>query len=109
MRGEEEKKVTTQCPVCGFSHSRRAIACPKCGEPNDNAKDSESPEEIEEARKRDPVKVLADQLQQIGVLSEDLGQEIHQEARQIVDEATDDVDSAPYPGTEEFFKHVYAP
>ena len=42
-------------------------------------------------------------------MTEDLGQKIHQEARQIVDEATDDVDSAPYPGTEEFFKHVYAP
>ena len=65
-------------------------------------------EEIEEARKRDPVKILADQLRQIGALSEDLDQEIHQEARQIVDEATDEVDSAPYPGTEEFFKHVYA-
>ena len=65
-------------------------------------------EEIEEARKRDPVKILADQLRQIGALSEDLDQEIHQEARQIVDEATDEVDSAPFPGTEEFFKHVYA-
>ncbi|MCH8310104.1 MAG: thiamine pyrophosphate-dependent dehydrogenase E1 component subunit alpha [Chloroflexi bacterium] len=68
-----------------------------------------SREEIEEARKRDPVKILADQLRQIGALSDDLDDEIHQEARQIVNQATDEVESAPFPGTEDFYKHVYAP
>lgn len=67
-----------------------------------------SREEIEEARKRDPVKILSEQLRQIGELSEELDQEIHREARQTVDEATDEVDSAPYPGAEDFFEHVYA-
>ncbi|MDP6512291.1 MAG: thiamine pyrophosphate-dependent enzyme, partial [SAR202 cluster bacterium] len=68
-----------------------------------------APEEIEEARKRDPVKILAEQLQQIGALSDDLDKEIHLEARKAVDEATDQVDSAPYPGIEDFYEHVYAP
>jgi 2-oxoisovalerate dehydrogenase E1 component alpha subunit len=67
-----------------------------------------SRQEIEEARKRDPVKILADQLRQIGALSDELDQEIRQDARQTVDHATDQVDSAPYPGTEDFYKHVYA-
>ena len=68
-----------------------------------------SREEIEEARKRDPVKILAGQLRQIGVLSDDLDDEVHQEARQTVDQATDEVESAPFPGIEDFYKHVYAP
>jgi 2-oxoisovalerate dehydrogenase E1 component alpha subunit len=68
-----------------------------------------SREELEEARKRDPVKILAEQLRQIGALSDDLDDEIHKEARQVVDQATEQVDSAPYPGTDDFYKHVYAP
>jgi 2-oxoisovalerate dehydrogenase E1 component alpha subunit len=68
-----------------------------------------SREELEEARKRDPVKILADQLRQIDALSDDLDDEIHKEARQVVDEATEQVDSAPYPGTDDFYEHVYAP
>jgi 2-oxoisovalerate dehydrogenase E1 component alpha subunit len=68
-----------------------------------------SREELEESRKRDPVKILADQLRQIDALSDDLDDEIHKEARQVVDEATEQVDSAPYPGTDDFYKHVYAP
>ena len=66
-------------------------------------------QEIEEARKRDPVKILAEQLRQVGILTDDLDEEIRGEARQVVDRATDEVDSAPYPGTEDFYQHVYAP
>jgi 2-oxoisovalerate dehydrogenase E1 component alpha subunit len=65
-------------------------------------------EEIEEARKRDPLRLLKEQLTRLGVLTEELDQRIRDAARREVNEATDFVEAAPYPGTEDFHKHVYA-
>ena len=66
-----------------------------------------SAEEIEEARKRDPLTVLSTQLRQSGLLSDDLDSEFRSDAMRIVNEATDAVESAPYPGVEDFGEHVY--
>ena len=66
-----------------------------------------SAEEIEEARKRDPLTVLSTQLRQSGLLSDDVDNEFHAEAMRVVNEATDAVESAPYPGVEDFGEHVY--
>ena len=64
-------------------------------------------EEIEEARKRDPLVVLAGQLKATGVLTDDLDSEFRVEAMRIVNEATDAVESAPYPEVDDFGEHVY--
>ena len=66
-------------------------------------------EDIEEARKRDPVKILGDRLRALDVLSDELDAQVRADARRDVDEATEFVEAAPYPGTEGFHDHVYAP
>ncbi len=65
-------------------------------------------EEIEEARKRDPLVVLATQLREAGVLTDDLDSEFRTEALRVVNEATDAVESAPYPEADDFREHVYS-
>ena len=67
-----------------------------------------SPEEIEEARKRDPLKILREHLTALDVLSEKLDQEVRQDARREVDEATDFAEASAYPGTDGFHDHVYS-
>ena len=64
-------------------------------------------EEIEEARNRDPLLVLSGQLKAAGVLTDDLDGEFRAEAMRIVNEATDAVESAPYPEVDDFDEHVY--
>ncbi len=66
-------------------------------------------EELEEARKRDPLIVLSEQLQESGLLNDDLNSEFRSEALRVVNEATDAVESAPYPEVDGFREHVYAP
>ena len=65
-------------------------------------------EEIEEARKRDPLILLSGQLRETGLLTDDLDSEVRSEALRIVNEATDTVESAPYPDVADFGEHVYA-
>ena len=66
-------------------------------------------EEIEEARKRDPLVVLSSQLRETGLLTDELEGEFRAEALRVVNEATDAVESAPYPEVHGFNEHVYAP
>ena len=65
-------------------------------------------EEIEKARERDPLKILNGQLRTLGLLTTDDDEEIGRGATQEVNEATEFVESAPYPSTEGYFEHVYA-
>ena len=64
-------------------------------------------EELEEARKRDPLMILSSQLRQAGLLTDDVDDRFRTEARRIVNDATDAVESAPYPGLADFDRHVY--
>ena len=66
------------------------------------------PAEIEEARKRDPLKILRDELYELGALTEELDARFAAEARRVVNEATEFVEAAPYPATVDFYDHVYA-
>ena len=68
-----------------------------------------SSEEIEEARQRDPLVVLSGQLRETGLLTDELEANFRSEALRIVNEATDAVESAPYPEADDFSEHVYAP
>lgn len=66
-------------------------------------------EEIKHARKRDPLMILSNQLRQTGALTEKVQEEIRRKAVKTVNEATEIVDSANYPGIDNFYDHVYAP
>ncbi len=68
-----------------------------------------SSEEIEEARQRDPLVVLSGQLRETGLLTDELEANFRSEAMRTVNEATDAVESAPYPEADDFSEHVYAP
>ena len=67
-----------------------------------------SKEELERARRRDPLELLRERLMGMGVLDDERDREIVAAARVTVDEATDYAEEAPYPGTDDFFEHVYA-
>ena len=67
-----------------------------------------SREELEEAKKRDPLKILKGQLVEQGILSQETDKRFHDDAMREINEATDFVDSAPYPDTDDFYEHVYA-
>ena len=67
-----------------------------------------SAEEIQEARKRDPQTLLSRQLRESGLLTNDIDNAFRAEAMRTVNEATDAVESAPYPAVDDFGDHVYA-
>ena len=64
-------------------------------------------EELEDARKRDPLMILAAQLRESGTLTDETEDAYRSEARRIVNEATDVVESAPYPSAQGFDQGVY--
>ena len=66
-----------------------------------------SKEEIEEAKKRDPLKALRQSLMSSGVLSDAADKQFRDEARRTVNEATDIAEAAPYADPSDFMEHVY--
>ena len=66
-----------------------------------------SQEELAEARKRDPLEVLGGQLRGAGLLTDEVDEGFKSDARRAVNEATDAVESAPYPEIEGFDRDVY--
>ena len=67
------------------------------------------PEEMEEAKQRDPILLMRSYLMQISLLSEDQDETIKREVRTEVNRATDAAESAPYPDPSTVYDHVYAP
>ena len=65
-------------------------------------------EEIEEARLRDPLKLLGERLTALGILDGASDERIYAEARAEVNQVTDSVEAAEYPETNDFYEHVYA-
>lgn len=64
--------------------------------------------EIDEARKRDPLRILREQLFELGALTDELDAQFAADARRIVNEATEYVEAASYPAADDFHEHVYA-
>ena len=62
--------------------------------------------EIEEARKRDPLKKLQELLTSAGLLSAEQDAELRQAAKVEVDAATDAAEAAPFPDAHDVFEHV---
>ena len=63
-------------------------------------------EEIEEARKRDPLEKLHALLSGTGMLSEERDAAMKKRARDEVNLATETAEAAPFPGDEDVFRHV---
>ena len=66
-----------------------------------------SEEELSQARLHDPLALLHDRLMAAGVLSAQQDEEMRSDAMRQVNEATDYVETAPYPSTHTFGDHVY--
>ena len=65
-------------------------------------------EEIEEARKRDPLEKLRGLLTAAGALTQERDAEMRRAARAEVDAATDAAEAAPFPDAADFLRHVTA-
>jgi 2-oxoisovalerate dehydrogenase E1 component alpha subunit len=64
--------------------------------------------EVEEARSKDAIRTFADYLRKAGVLTEEKEKQIGDRIDQLVDEATDYAENAPYAEAESAMKYVYA-
>jgi len=64
-------------------------------------------EEVEEAKRKDPVVRFAAYLKEVGVMDEAKEKEIAERVQAEVDEATDYAENAPYPTPESTLTHVY--
>ncbi|MBO8163109.1 MAG: thiamine pyrophosphate-dependent dehydrogenase E1 component subunit alpha [Brevibacillus sp.] len=64
-------------------------------------------EEVEDARKKDPIPRFAAYLKEAGVMDEQMEQEMAQRVQAEVDEATEYAENAPYPMPESALDHVY--
>lgn len=63
--------------------------------------------ELEEAKKKDTILVFKKYLEEAGVLTEELEKEITKEIDDIVNDATEYAENAPYPEAESTLKYVY--
>lgn len=64
-------------------------------------------EEIEEAKKHDCVLTFSNYLKEVGVLTEELDEKIHAEVKELVNEATEYAEEAPYAVPEHALRFVY--
>lgn len=64
-------------------------------------------EQIQESRKRDPLKLLKNQLERNGLLTNTIEKQFHADAESIVNDATDFAESAQYPSIVGFYDHLY--
>jgi 2-oxoisovalerate dehydrogenase E1 component alpha subunit len=74
---------------------------------DDDDRTYRSREEVEEAKKKDPILLFAAYLKETGVMDEAKETEIAERVRKEVDEATEYAENAPYPTPESALAHVY--
>ncbi|MBM7693233.1 2-oxoisovalerate dehydrogenase E1 component alpha subunit [Peribacillus deserti] len=67
-----------------------------------------APDEVAEAKTKDPIITFGAYLKETGVLNDDLEEQINKRVMQIVNEATDYAENAPYAEPEQALKYVYA-
>ncbi|WP_299088114.1 thiamine pyrophosphate-dependent dehydrogenase E1 component subunit alpha [uncultured Metabacillus sp.] len=65
-------------------------------------------DEVAEAKKNDPIKTFANYLKEVGVLTDEIENEMFANIMKVVDEATEYAEAAPYAVPEHALKHVYA-
>lgn len=75
---------------------------------DDDDRSYRSREEVEEAKKRDPLLLFSQYLKTVGAMDEQQEKEIHDRVAREVDEATEYAEKAPYPTPESTLRQVYA-
>ncbi|WLR49713.1 thiamine pyrophosphate-dependent dehydrogenase E1 component subunit alpha [Bacillus tianshenii] len=65
-------------------------------------------DEIEAEKKKDSIITFAKYLKEVGIMSDEQEKELHEKVQQLVDEATDYAENAPYADAESAMKYVYA-
>ncbi|MDC3415467.1 thiamine pyrophosphate-dependent dehydrogenase E1 component subunit alpha [Aquibacillus salsiterrae] len=65
-------------------------------------------EEVDEAKAKDGVYGFANYLRELNLLTETVEQQIEEELKVLIDEATDYAENAPYAEPASIYKHVYA-
>jgi 2-oxoisovalerate dehydrogenase E1 component alpha subunit len=75
---------------------------------DDDDRSYRSREEVEEAKKNDPILRFAAYLREVGLLTEEKEKEMMDRVVGEVDEATEYAENAPYPEPESTLRHVYA-
>ncbi|GIO00184.1 2-oxoisovalerate dehydrogenase subunit alpha [Brevibacillus halotolerans] len=63
--------------------------------------------EVDEAKKQDPIITFAQYLKEVGLLTDESESALSNEVQEIVDEATEYAEQAPYPAPESTMMHVY--
>jgi len=87
------------------------IECRTCrwrGHFEGEAQSYRTKEELKECRKRDPIPRFRKKLIEMGVLTEEAADRIHQEAVEEMDRAVKFAEDSPFPDPEETFTDVYA-
>ncbi|MBP1933548.1 thiamine pyrophosphate-dependent dehydrogenase E1 component subunit alpha [Ammoniphilus resinae] len=74
---------------------------------DDDDRSYRSREEVEEAKKKDPIPLFAQYLKEVGVLTEKKEREMVEKVMDEVNEATVYAEKAPYPSPESTLLHVY--
>lgn len=75
---------------------------------DDDDRSYRSREEVEEAKKKDPIYTFATYLKDLGLLTDEKEKEMNDRVTKLVNEATDYAENAPYAEPEHALKYVYA-
>ena len=65
-------------------------------------------EEVEQWKQRDPIKLMEERLAEQDILSAEAAQAIHDEVKQLIDEAVEFAKSSPMPEPSALLEDVYA-
>lgn len=75
---------------------------------DDDDRSYRAPDEVAEAKTKDPIITFGAYLKETGVMNDRLEKEMNDEVMNIVNEATEYAENAPYAAPESAMKHVYA-
>ncbi|HLU25756.1 MAG TPA: pyruvate dehydrogenase (acetyl-transferring) E1 component subunit alpha [Longimicrobiales bacterium] len=65
-------------------------------------------EEVEEAKKKDPIRIYIDRLKEHGLLDDDELNALDARAREVTEDAAEFADKSPEPDPSELYRHTYA-
>lgn len=74
---------------------------------DDDDRSYRAPDEVAQAKTKDPLITFAAYLKETGVMNDDLEKEINDRVANMVNEATDYAENAPYAAPEDALKYVY--
>src|SRR3954469_5679971 len=75
---------------------------------DDDDRSYRAPEEVEEAKTKDPLMTFGAYLKETNVLNDELEKELNDRVMKLVNEVTDYAENAPYSAPEDTLKYVYA-